>query len=47
MCTTENKKENPTKAFESAKLREQWLAANHAISAGLWLRILNKEPGEK
>lgn len=47
MSTTENKKDAPTKAFATAGAWEQWLAANHAQSDGIWLRIFNKESGEK
>ena len=47
MSTTENKKDTPTKAFATAGAWEQWLAANHAQSDGIWLRIFNKESGEK
>ena len=47
MNTIENKKVAPTKAFASAEEWEKWLAANHANSDGIWLRIFNKESGEK
>ena len=47
MSTTENKKDTPTKAFATAGAWEQWLAVNHAQSDGIWLRIFNKESGEK
>jgi uncharacterized protein YdeI (YjbR/CyaY-like superfamily) len=47
MSTTENKKDAPTKTFANARAWEQWLAANHAQSDGIWLRIFNKESGEK
>ena len=47
MSTTENKKDTPTKAFATSGAWEQWLAANHAQSDGIWLRIFNKESGEK
>jgi len=40
MSTIENKKEAPTKSFASA-------SANHVNSRGIWLRIFNKESGEK
>ena len=47
MSTIENKKDAPTKSFASASAWEKWLAANHAKSDGIWLRIFNKESGEK
>ncbi len=47
MSTVENKKEVPTKSFASASEWEQWLAANHAKSDGIWLHIFNKESCEK
>ena len=47
MSTIENKKDAPTKSFASESAWEQWLAANHAQSDGIWLRIFNKESGEK
>jgi uncharacterized protein YdeI (YjbR/CyaY-like superfamily) len=47
MSTIDNKKEAPTKSFASAGAWEKWLAANHAQSDGIWLRIFNKESGEK
>ena len=47
MSTTENKKDAPNKSFASASAWEKWLAANHAKSDGIWLRIFNKESGEK
>jgi len=47
MSTIENKKETPTRSFASASAWEKWLAANHAKSDGIWLRIFNKESGEK
>lgn len=37
----------PTLSFASASEWEQWLGANHAGSDGIWLRIYNKESGEK
>lgn len=47
MSTEENKKDVPTKSFTSASAWEKWLAANHTKSDGIWLRIFNKESGEK
>ncbi|SHM75700.1 YdeI/OmpD-associated family protein [Mucilaginibacter sp. OK098] len=47
MSTIENKKDAPIKSFASASTWEEWLAANHAKSDGIWLRIFNKESGEK
>ena len=47
MSTIENKKDAPSKSFASASAWEKWLAANHAESDGIWLRIFNKESGEK
>src|SRR6185312_5254265 len=48
MSATENKKEAPIKAFASEALWSKWLAANHAkAEEGIWLRIFNKESGEK
>ena len=47
MSTIENKKDVPTKSFASTGAWEKWLAANHAKSDGIWLRIFNKESGEK
>ncbi|WP_457126797.1 YdeI/OmpD-associated family protein [Mucilaginibacter sp. HD30] len=36
-----------TISFDSASTWEQWLAANHAASDGIGLRIFNKESGEE
>jgi uncharacterized protein YdeI (YjbR/CyaY-like superfamily) len=36
----------PTLSFGSASAWEEWLAANHAASDGIWLRIFHKESGE-
>ena len=47
MSTIENKKDAPTKSFASASAWGKWLAANHAKSDGIWLRIFKKESGEK
>ncbi len=47
MSAIENKKDAPTESFASANAWEQWLAANHAKSDGIWLRIFNKDSGEK
>jgi len=47
MSATENKRDAPTKSFASAGVWEKWLAANHAKSDGIWLRIFNKESGKK
>ena len=47
MSTTENKKDAPTISFASAAVWHKWLAANHAKSDGIWMRIFNKESGEK
>jgi uncharacterized protein YdeI (YjbR/CyaY-like superfamily) len=47
MSTMENKKDIPTESFVSAAAWNKWLAANHAKSDGIWLRIFNKESGEK
>jgi uncharacterized protein YdeI (YjbR/CyaY-like superfamily) len=47
MSTTENKKDMPTQSFASAGVWGKWLAANHTKSDGIWLRIFNKESGEK
>lgn len=47
MSTSENKKDAPTLYFASAGAWEQWLAANHAKSDGIWLRIFSKESGQK
>ena len=35
------------KSFTFAGAWEQWLAAHHAKADGIWLRIFNKESGEK
>jgi uncharacterized protein YdeI (YjbR/CyaY-like superfamily) len=45
MSTTENKKEMPTLAFATTDAWEQWLAANHARSDGIWMRIFKKDSG--
>jgi uncharacterized protein YdeI (YjbR/CyaY-like superfamily) len=45
MSTTENKKEMPTLSFATAGAWEQWLAANHARSDGIWMRIFKKDSG--
>ncbi|MFC7218671.1 YdeI family protein [Streptomyces polyrhachis] len=34
-----------TVTFESAEDFEAWLAENHAVSAGIWLRLRKKEAG--
>ncbi len=47
MSTIENKNDAPTKSFASIGAWEKWLAANHAKSDGIWLRIFKKESGEK
>jgi uncharacterized protein YdeI (YjbR/CyaY-like superfamily) len=47
MSTIENKKDAPTESFASANAWEKWLAANHATSDGIWLRIFNKDSGKK
>ena len=47
MSAIENKKEGPVESFASANAWGKWLAANHAKSDGIWLRIFNKESGEK
>jgi len=47
MSTIENKNEILTISFVSASAWAQWLGANHATSDGIWLRIFNKESGEK
>ncbi len=47
MSTEENKKDVPTKSFASASAWGKWLAANYAKADGIWLRIFNKESGEK
>ena len=47
MSTSENKKDAPTRSFVSIDAWEKWLAVNHAKSDGIWLRIFNKESGEK
>ena len=47
MSTIHNKKEAPTKSFASANAWAKWLAAHHAKSDGIWLRIFNKASGEK
>jgi uncharacterized protein YdeI (YjbR/CyaY-like superfamily) len=36
----------PTKAFRTAEEWRQWLAKNHAKSAGVWLRIFKKNSGK-
>lgn len=38
-------KESPIKSFETAAQWEKWLAKNHAISDGVWLRIPKKDSG--
>ena len=35
----------PIVSFKSAKAWESWLAANHASSTGIWLRIAKKDSG--
>ena len=35
----------PILSFESAKAWASWLAANHASSDGIWLRIARKDAG--
>ena len=35
----------PIVSFRSAKAWESWLAANHASSTGIWLRIAKKDTG--
>src|SRR5262245_32678572 len=35
----------PIVSFKSAKTWESWLAANHASSTGIWLRIAKKDTG--
>ena len=47
MGNIENKKDAPIQSFVSASEWEQWLAANHAKSDGIWLQIFNKESGKK
>ena len=47
MSNIENGKDAPTIAFASASVWQEWLAVNHALSDGIWLRIFNKESGEK
>ena len=47
MSTIENKKDTPTKSFASASAWAKWLAANHAKSDGIWLRMFKKESGKK
>ena len=47
MNTIENKNDAPIKSFATAVAWESWLAANHAKSAGIWLRIYHKESSEK
>jgi len=47
MGVKENKEDVPTESFVSASDWEKWLAANHGNSDGIWLRIFNKESGEK
>ena len=39
--------ETPIKSFSSAALWRRWLAAHHAKSAGIWLRIQKKGSGKK
>src|SRR5688500_17922185 len=47
MSNTENKKDAPILSFASASAWKKWLAANHAKSDGIWLRMFKKESGEK
>ncbi|WP_118973821.1 YdeI/OmpD-associated family protein [Taibaiella koreensis] len=47
MSALENKKDVPTQSFASASAWAKWLAKNHAEPDGIWLRIFNKESGEK
>lgn len=47
MSIIEDKKDAPTESFVSASAWGKWLAANHGKSDGIWLRIFNKESGEK
>src|SRR5215510_9549965 len=35
----------PIVSFKSAKAWESWLAANHASSTGIWLRMAKKDTG--
>lgn len=47
MSTTSNKQDTPTRSFASAADWHKWLAAHHATSDGIWLRIYNKESGQE
>lgn len=38
--------EAPVKSFTSPRQWKEWLAMNHALSDGIWLRIFRKDSGE-
>jgi uncharacterized protein YdeI (YjbR/CyaY-like superfamily) len=44
---TKNGSETDVVSFASSKEWRKWLAANHATSNGVWLRIFKKDSGEK
>jgi uncharacterized protein YdeI (YjbR/CyaY-like superfamily) len=44
---TKNGNEMQVISFASSKEWRKWLAANHATSNGVWLRIFKKDSGEK
>lgn len=47
MATPKNGDEMPLVSFASAEEWNQWLAAHHAQSNGVWLRFFKKDSGEK
>jgi uncharacterized protein YdeI (YjbR/CyaY-like superfamily) len=44
---SKNAKDNPVISFESPKQWTAWLAKNHTVSSGVWLRIAKKGTGPK
>jgi uncharacterized protein YdeI (YjbR/CyaY-like superfamily) len=39
--------QDPTRAFEDAMAWESWLATNHAVVDGIWMRLAKKASGTK
>ena len=44
---TSDKNELKTLSFKTPKEFERWLAKNHNISDGIWLRFFKKNSGDK
>ena len=48
MATTpKNENEMPVVSFATSKKWRDWLAGNHSISKGVWLRFFKKDSGQK